>query len=125
MRMKKLKLLFLVAVLSASSAMAQKAEQVVKIPLEQVPVAVRQSFEKDFGAIPEDGHWEALVVTTKSGGRTYAKPVWYGYSKRGASRAEKIEVRFSPEGSVTFFTGLKKSNGEQAVDPPAPAKKIG
>jgi hypothetical protein len=124
MRMKKLKLLFLVAVLSAGSAMAQN-EQVVKIPLEQVPVAVLQSFEKDFGTIPENGHWEALVVTTKSGGRTYAKPVWYGFSKRGASRAEKIEVRFSPEGSVTFFTGLKKSNGEQAVDPPAPAKKIG
>jgi hypothetical protein len=60
--MKKLKLLFLVAVLSASSAMAQNVEQVVKIPLEQVPVAVRQSFEKDFGTIPEDGAGKTGMV---------------------------------------------------------------
>lgn len=123
--MKKLKLLFLVTVLSVGSAMAQDFQRVVKIPLEQVPVSVQQSFERDFGAIPADGHWEALVVTTNNGSRTYAKPLWYGYTKRGKNRSEKIEVRFSPEGSVTSFTGLKKSNGEQAVDPPAPAKKVG
>ena len=125
--MKKSMLLLIAAVLSIGSIMAQNVQQTVKIPLEQVPLAVRQSFEKEFGAIPEDGYWEALVVTVKNGSRTYAKPVWYGYNKRNTNRADKIQVRFSPEGALTSFTGLKKSAGEVSGDSvaPAPGKKIG
>lgn len=125
--MKTSRLLIVAALLSVSSVMAQSVRQVVKVPLTQVPLAVQQSFEKDFGAIPEDGYWEAFVVTAKDGARTYAKPVWYSYNKRTSKREEKVEVRFSPEGAVTYFTGLKKSNSEAAVDTvaPAPSKKIG
>ena len=88
---------------------------------------MQQSFEKDFGTIPEDGYWEAFVVTAKEGARTTARPVWYSYNKRTAKHAEKVEVRFSPEGAVTYFSGMKKLNGETAVDSvaPAPSKKIG
>lgn len=125
--MKTSKLLLVVVLLSVSSVMAQGVRQVVKIPLTQVPLAVQQSFEKDFGAIPEDGYWEAFVVTAKDGTRTYARPVWYSYNKRTAKRTEKVEVRFSPEGAVTYFSGMKKLNGETAGDSvaPAPSKKIG
>lgn len=127
MRMKTSGLLLVAVLMCAGSVMAQNVRQVVKIPLTQVPLAVQQSFEKDFGAIPEDGYWEAFVETAKSGVRTYAKPVWYSYNKRTSKREEKVEVRFSPEGAVTYFTGMKKMNGDAAVDSvaPAPSKKIG
>jgi hypothetical protein len=104
--MKKIRLTLLALLLPIGISLAQiPIKEYVRIPLDQVPVAVRQAFEKDFGAIPDDGYWAAYVE--KSSGSTLAKPLWYSYNKRGK---DKVEVRFSPAGELTLVKGLNKKN---------------
>lgn len=97
-------------VLLAGSATAQHAvRQSVKIPVEQVPLSVRQAYEKDFGTLPQEGYWMAFVESSADGKRTATTPLWYSYNNK-KSKSEKIEIRFSPKGELTSVKGVDKPN---------------
>jgi len=98
----------------ACSVMAQGLKQTMKIPVEQVPLAVKKAFEKDFGPIPGEGYWEALVLKTNEGSRTVVRPLQYSFNQRSKSR--KVVVRFEPDGVVTFYTGMNKTSQEESAD---------
>jgi hypothetical protein len=98
--------LFAAGLVFAVSAQAP-VKQSIKIPVDQLPLVVRQAYEKDFGTLPQEG-WTAFVVTTSDGKRTSAKPVYYGYSRRDGKK--KIEIKFSPEGEITFLKGIENPN---------------
>ena len=108
--------------LMAGVAMAQSGavRQSVKILADQVPLSVRQVFEKDFGTVPQDGYWMAFVESTADGKRTSTKPIWYSYNNK-KGKHEKIEIRFSPQGEVTSVKGVENPN-HNASDQPAPVK---
>ena len=104
--MKKLILVFAVILVSGVSLMAQSLKKTSVVKEDEVPVAVRLSFENDFGKIPEEGNWVVTFVLLNDGGKTTAKPLWYTYSKK--SKGDKIEVRYLPEGKLESSKGLDK-----------------
>lgn len=119
--MKKLMMAGLVCILTTGGLFAQ-VRQTVKIPVDQVPMSVRNTFEKDFSSnVPTDGYWSVEVETKRDRDRTAAKPLWYTYNKR--NKKEKIEIRFSPQGELTSSTGVDK--GSNTVSDSPEKKKIG
>jgi hypothetical protein len=112
--MKKLRLVLTVMLLPIGLALAQTPmKESIRIPLDQVPAAVRQAFEKDFGVIPQDGYWSAYIEKTSGNRGTTAKPLWYSYNKR--NRSEKIEVRFLPSGELTLAKGVNKKDSTETA----------
>lgn len=105
--MKKIMIVMVVAfALGAIPALAQSpVRQAVKIPLEQVPVVVRQAYEKEFSTMSQEGYWLAFVESSAEGQRTSAKPLWYSYNS-GKGKKERVEIKFSPTGEVTSVKGL-------------------
>lgn len=104
--MKKIMTVMAVVALGAIPALAQSpVRQAVKIPLEQVPVVVRQAYEKEFSTMPLEGYWLAFVESSSEGQRTSAKPLWYSYNSR-KGRKERVEIKFSPTGEVTSVKGI-------------------
>lgn len=122
--MQKAILIVAIAVLSIGSAMAQSpVKKTIKIPVEQVPMAVRTAYEKDFGSIPQDGYWMAYITTTLEGSRTVATPIWYSYNKR--SKEVKAEVRFSPAGELISSKGVSPAGKQGEEEPVKVEEKIG
>ena len=80
--------------------------ETIKVPVEQVPVSVRNAFEKDFGTAPEGGYWTALIEKESSGGRTIVTPLNYSFVKK--AKGNKIEVKYTPTGALESFSGLEK-----------------
>lgn len=72
----------------------------------EVPSAVRSSFEKDFGVVPTGGIWAVHFSTTQQDGRAVATPLWYTFSKR--QEGEKLEVKYFPSGKLKSYKGLEK-----------------
>ena len=106
----KRKILTLLLIFSTLGAylLAQPVKKTEKIKEEEVPVAIRVAFTKDFGKIPEDGTWTVNFIVVNEGAKTIAKPTWYTYRK--GNKQDKIEVRYSPEGKLELVKGLKKVN---------------
>ncbi len=100
--------LLLLCVCVSATLFAQTVKKTEKIDEEEVPVAVRVAFQDDFGQIPEDGTWTVNFNVVSEGTRTVAKPIWYTFRK--GNKQEKIEVRYSPEGKLELFKGLKKAD---------------
>lgn len=92
--------------LISSVAGAQSISESVKLTIDQVPIAVKKSYEKEFGALPQDGTWKVRITKVTDRGRVSATPLWYEYTKR--NKKEKIDVRFSPEGVITLSKGKPK-----------------
>ena len=78
-------------------------KQNIKLLVDQIPLLVRQAYEKDFGVLPTEG-WSAQVETTPDGNRTATKPLYYAYSKKEGGK--KVEIRFTPTGEVTSVKGI-------------------
>ena len=87
--------------------LAQVVKKTEKINEEEVPVAVRLAFKDDFGQIPEDGTWTVNFNVVSEGAKTVARPTWYTFRK--GVKHDKIEVRYSPDGKLELFKGLKKN----------------
>ncbi|HMG90195.1 MAG TPA: hypothetical protein VK589_09045 [Chryseolinea sp.] len=87
---------------------SQPVKKVERIKEDEVPVVVRKAFENDFGKIPEDGTWTVNFTVVQEGGKSMAKPVSYTFRK--GNKADKIEVRYSPDGKLDTAKGLKKIN---------------
>jgi hypothetical protein len=95
-------------VLAMGLAIAANAplRETIKVPIEQVPVSVRNAFEKDFGTAPDGGYWTALVEKEASNGRTIVTPINYSFVKK--VKGNKIEVKYTPTGTLESFSGLEK-----------------
>jgi hypothetical protein len=104
--MKKLSILFILCVATATTVFSQSLRKTEKINAEQVPVAILESFQKDFGKIPEDGYWTANIEIERDGARSVVKPLSYTFHKK--SKDEKVEVRYAPDGKLEFVKGLEK-----------------
>ena len=106
------KIIVVVAMLlmtGVAGAQSGAVRQSVKILADQVPVAVRQAFEKDFGTVPQDGYWLAFIESSADGNRTANKALWYSYNSK-KSKSEKIEIRFTPGGELTSVKGVDRPN---------------
>jgi hypothetical protein len=102
--MKKLSILFILC--AATTVFSQSLRKTEKINAEQVPVAILESFQKDFGKIPEDGYWTANIEIERDGARSVVKPLSYTFHKK--NKDEKVEVRYAPDGKLEFVKGLEK-----------------
>src|SRR5689334_3736009 len=80
----------------------------VKIDVNEVPVAVKASFVRDFGALREEGSWMVHYAVELMEERSVARPVWYGYSIK--NKTEKGEARYSPDGKLIHVKGLNRIN---------------
>ena len=102
--MKKTILLFVLFSL-AIFAFAQSLRKTETINPDQVPIAIRTSFENDFGQVPEGGHWVASFVVEQDGVRSVAKPLSYTYR----NKSKKIEIRYLADGKLDFVKGMEKN----------------
>jgi hypothetical protein len=105
--MKKILFAFVFVLAAASLALAQHVKTST-LKEDEVPVAVRISFKKDFGEIPAKGLWMVSYSVHEDGGRTAATPVAYTFIKR--NKPQKIEVRYTPEGKLESVKGIEKVN---------------
>jgi hypothetical protein len=105
---RKLSMMLLLSFVIGALLQAQPVKKSEKIKEEEVPVAVRIAFANDFGKIPEDGTWTVNFIVSIEGAKTVAKPTWYTYRKGNGQ--DKIEVRYSPDGKLDLFKGLKKAD---------------
>jgi hypothetical protein len=85
--------------------LGQSVRKSEKIDPEQVPVAIRNAFENDFGKIPEGGFWMANFIVERDGNRSVAKPLSYSYH----NKASKTEVRYTADGKLDFVKGIDKA----------------
>ena len=102
--MKKLMSLFLLLAVLVTIVAAQSLRKTEKINPEQVPVAIRNAFETDFGKIPDGGYWMANFTVERDGTRSVAKPLSYTYH----NKSTKTEVRYTADGKLDFVKGLEK-----------------
>jgi hypothetical protein len=104
--MKKLSILVILCVATATAVFSQALRKTEKINADQVPVAILESFQNDFGKIPDNGYWTANIEIERDGARSVVKPLSYTFHKK--SKDEKVEVRYSPDGKLEFVKGLEK-----------------
>lgn len=97
-------LLLLAFIALTLTALGQGVSKNAVIDETEVPVAVRQAFEQDFGAIPEGGQWKVYYRLEELGTRLVAQPRWYSFTKK--ENGTRIEARFSPKGELMFSKGL-------------------
>jgi hypothetical protein len=102
------KLAFILVMIGASVIllMAQDFKKTTAVKEHEVPVAVRVSFENEFGKLPTEGNWTVTFSLLHEGSKTVAKPLWYTFSRK--DKINKIEVRYSPDGKLESFKGIDK-----------------
>lgn len=108
--MKLKSILFILSVGLSITLFAQVVKKTEKLTEEEVPVAVRLAFKDDFGQIPENGTWTVNFNVVSEGSKTVARPTWYTFRKD--TKQNKVEVRYSPEGKLELFKGLKKTGDD-------------
>jgi hypothetical protein len=101
-------LLLMLTCVTFSAATAQTIGNKKKSQVKEteVPVAIRNSFERDFGKVPEDGAWTVYFSTTLQEGKTVATPIWYTFSK--TADGARTEVRYLPNGKLKSARGIAK-----------------
>jgi hypothetical protein len=107
--MKKISLFIVAFAFVATTAFSQALRKTEKINDDQVPVAILEAFQHDFGKIPDNGYWTANVEIERDGSRSVVKPLSYAFHKK--EKGEKIEVRYLPDGKLESVKGLEKTAG--------------
>ena len=103
--MKKL-IWFLALLITSNVLIAQGLRKTEKINAEQVPIIIREAFEKDFGSIPDGGHWMATYKVEQQGTRSIAKPLSFTFYKK--NKSDRIEVKYTTDGRLATYRGLEK-----------------
>lgn len=115
--MKTLKLTAVMLLLSAVWSYAQTTPMTMfeKIKDEQVPAAVLQTFEQEFGSTKmqiKGGAWFSHFQHTTAApadqgtpGTSRAIPLYYSY--QGKKNGKKVEIKFTPEGKLVSSKGLE------------------
>jgi len=79
-----------------------------KVPEEQVPIMVRNAFEKEFSMGEENkkGTWFIYYEQYNEGSRTVAKPLAYIYRTR--KEGEKVEIKYNAAGEFETAKGISR-----------------
>lgn len=93
--------------LLAVTAAGQVLKKTERVEVSQVPLAILQAFENDFGKMPADGYWTASFIVERQSTRSVARPLSYTYHKR--NKSEKIEVRYLASGTLEYARGLERT----------------
>lgn len=114
MKMLKTSLAMLLLSVAWSYAQTIPMNMVEKIKDEQVPAAVLQTFDDEFGSIKADikggawySHFEHTTATPTDQGKpgtSRAIPLHYSY--KGKKDGKKVEIKFTPEGKLVHTKGL-------------------
>jgi hypothetical protein len=102
--MKKIIAASLMMLFAGVLAHAQPVTENVKITVDQVPLSVRNAYEREIGTLPEDGSWTVRVILERGASHLTPKPMAYTYKNR--KNKEKVEVRFTTEGEITYAKGV-------------------
>jgi hypothetical protein len=97
---------FLALLITSNVLTAQGLKKTEKINDDQVPLIIREAFEKDFGPIPDGGYWMSTFTVEQQGPRSVAKPLSFTFHKKNES--EKIEVKYAANGKLAAFQGLER-----------------
>jgi hypothetical protein len=107
--MKKLTLTMILISSFATIMYAQiPVQQTVDVKLEQVPLSVKNAFEKDFDLLPTDGSWKVHLTRTNQAGKTITEAEWYSFAV--GNKKDKKEVRYSPSGVLMLNKGMSQKN---------------
>jgi len=79
--MKKIFVSLALIICSVASVLAQ-VEKTVAVVEDEVPVAVRIAFKKDFNLVNEVGNWKLTYAMTSKEGKNIATPLIYSYAKK-------------------------------------------
>jgi hypothetical protein len=104
-----MKKLFFIALFAAGvgvgSAFAQSTfEKSKKLSNDEVPVAVMQSFQKDFSNLEDKGYWKLYYTEENVNGKPVFTPEHYTFT--GKKDGEKVLVTYSPTGNLEESKGV-------------------
>lgn len=99
---------FTLTILISSVAVIMYAQipvqQTVDVKLEQIPLSVKNAFEKDFDQQLTDGSWKVHLTRTNQAGKTVTEAEWYSFST--GNKKDKKEARYSPSGVLILNKGM-------------------
>lgn len=92
------------------SAQARRDEK--KVPEEQIPIAIRNSFQQEFGANEQSakGGWYIYFEQQDVNNRIVATPLSYIY--RSKSDGKKVEVKYDAAGKLESTKGIIKKDSQ-------------
>lgn len=92
------------AAAGVGSAFAQTTfEKSKKINKDEVPVAVMQAFEKEYGSLDDKGYWKVYYTEKTVNGKTVFTPERYTFS--GKKDGEKLLLTYSTTGTLENSKG--------------------
>ena len=108
-----MKRVFLIALFAAGvgviSAFAQNTfEKSKKLSKDEVPVAVMQTFQKDFSNLDDKGSWKLYYTERTENGKTVFTPEYYTFT--GKNNGEKVELKFSTSGALASSKGVTQGS---------------
>lgn len=104
------KIIWFFALLIISNLLtAQGLRKTEKINADQVPLIIREAFEKDFGSIPDGGYWMSTFTIEQLGIRSVAKPLSFTFYKK--TKSDKVEIKYTADGKLAAFRGIEKLAG--------------
>jgi hypothetical protein len=83
-------------------------QQTVDVKLEQVPLSVKNAFEKDFNLLPTDGSWKVHLTRTSQASKTITEAEWYSFTM--GKKKDKKEARYSPSGVLMLNKGMTQKH---------------
>lgn len=93
---------------SAGSVFAQSFEKNKKLNQDEVPVAVMQSFQKEFSSLQDKGTWKLIYTEKTRGEKTVFTPEHYTFS--GKNNGEKVTISYAPDGTLENTKGISKES---------------
>jgi hypothetical protein len=92
------------AVAGVGSAFAQTTfEKSKKISKDEVPVAVMQAFQKEYGDINDKGYWKVYFTEKQVNGKSVFTPERYQFN--GKKDGEKVLLTYSTTGTLENSKG--------------------
>lgn len=116
--MKKLMLITAVWLLSAGFIFAQTGnglEKIKKVKQDEVPAVVQFSLQNEFDLAPDAGTWSLQYTKSATGIGTpvLLKPIAYIYHQK--KDGNKIEIQYSPSGTLQHARGIEKPGETQTT----------
>ena len=112
--MKGNKIIMLCAALAATicsfnSLSAQTFRDERKVPEEQVPISIRNTFQEEFNVTDDTkGAWYIFYKQQNIDNKSVVTPLSYIY--RAKKQGEKIEIKYDPAGKLESAKGLLKKD---------------
>ena len=119
--MKKNIVVLLMILCGGTFVQAQVISETVRITLDQVPLSIRKAYEREIGTIPEDGSWAVRVTLERGLTRAIPTPTAYMYTNR--KNKEKVDVRFTTEGEITYAKGVARNPFAEPTTAPGSSGK--